>query len=252
MSIQTEASQDALAQLLARVRIKWEHLGASDPHWSVLADPRFRADRIAETLEEFYASGIADAELMHAAAHRQGIALPAAGTCFELGCGVGRVTLRLAAHFAKVIAADVSAQHLALARLAAKQSARGNIEWRRLEGPRSVDSLPTIDAFFSLIVLQHNPPPVMRWLLRSILDRLAPGGVGFFQLPTVGGGYTFAIEEYLAQPADEILMEMHVLPESAVQDVVRQSRCRLIEQREHDCIGHPDWVSKTFLVQKER
>jgi hypothetical protein len=45
-------------------------------------------------------------------------------------------------------------------------------------------SLPKVDAVVTLIVLQHNPPPVIKLILRSLLDALKQGGVAYFQLLT--------------------------------------------------------------------
>ena len=101
-----------------------------------------------------------------------------------------------------------------------------------------------------MIVLQHNPPPVMRWLLQTILHRLKAGGLGFLQLPTIGGSYAFEAAAYLRQQADTTLMEMHVLPEEIVLEVPGETGCQRLKEREHDCIGDSTLLSKTFLVQK--
>jgi SAM-dependent methyltransferase len=247
--VQVEAETLVLEKLFERVEMSWQQLGNSEPYWSVLAAPKFKADRIEAAKADFYGSGAADRDLFLAAADRCHVELPRKGTCYELGCGVGRVTLWLAQSFHHIIAVDISAFHLALAQRAVQQSGRSNIELRLLTTPRSIAESPAFESFFSFIVLQHNPPPVMRWLLRESLFRLKPGGLGFFQLPTSGYGYHFDAADYLAKPSHE-LMEMHVLPQTAVLSVLEETGCYLLEAREHDCIGHPAWISKTFLVRK--
>lgn len=250
MPIEVDVTPATLASLLGHVKAKWEQLGRTEPHWSVLASPEFKPDRIADTADAFYGSGAGDVGLFQQAAERCSVALPVDGTCFELGCGVGRITIWLAKTFHKVIGADISASHLAVAEGAIARSGRTNIELRLLDKPEAVEQLPAFEAFYSVIVLQHNPPPVMRWLLQTILLKLKPGGLAFFQLPTVGGGYAFEAAAYLQQPADSLLMEMHVLPEDVVMEVLKATGCDLLEAREHDCIGHPAWLSQTFLVRK--
>lgn len=250
MPIEVNVEPAVLVSLMAFVKAKWEQLGRTEPHWSVLASPEFKPDRIADTADAFYGSGWGDFGLFQHAAERCNVKLPVDGTCFELGCGVGRVTLWLAQSFRKVIGADISASHLAVAESAVARSGRTNIELRLLDKPEAVEQLPAFEAFYSVIVLQHNPPPVMQWLLRTILLKLKPGGLAFFQLPTVGEAYAFDTATYLQQPADSTLMEMHVLPEDVVLEVLRETGCELLEAREHDCIGAAGWFSQTFLVRK--
>lgn len=250
MPIEVNVEPAVLAHLLANVKAKWDQFGKTEPHWSVLSAPQFKSDQIAGTVDGFYGSGAGDVDLFRNAAHRCNVALPTDGTCFELGCGVGRITIWLGAAFRKVIGADISAAHLAIAQEAIDRSGKSNIELRHLDKPETVHDLPAFQAFYSVIVLQHNPPPVMRWLLERILQKLTPGGLGFFQLPTIGGGYAFEATAYLQQPPGIDVMEMHVLPEETVLEIIEAAGCELLEAREHDCIGDPAWVSKTFLVRK--
>ena len=81
---------------------------------------------------------------------------------------------------------------------------------------RTVDemvNLERVDLVYSLIVLQHNPPPVIRLIVRAFLKALNPGGVAYFQVPTYRGGYRFSPGEYLENEAKKhVMMEMHVLP----------------------------------------
>jgi hypothetical protein len=42
---------------------------------------------------------------------------------------------------------------------------------------------------FSVITLQHNPPPIMAWLLSQLLGCLNPGGVAYLQIPSYRSGY---------------------------------------------------------------
>src|SRR5271169_236009 len=56
---------------------------------------------------------------------------------------------------------------------------------RRLNRPKSsLARLTNVDLFFSIIVLQHNPPPVILGILDAAFAGLRPGGLAFFQVPT--------------------------------------------------------------------
>lgn len=95
----------------------------------------------------------------------------------EIGCGVGRLTRVLAERAAWVIALDVSAEMLALAR--EKNPALENVEWVHGDGV----SLAGIgdgaaDKVVSHVVFQHIPDPqITLGYIREVGRVLKPGGV---------------------------------------------------------------------------
>jgi hypothetical protein len=101
-----------------------------------------------------------------------------------------------------------------------------------------------------VIVLQHNPPPLIAHILRKLLDALRPGGVAFFQLPTYSRGYRFEVAKYLRSKARADSVEMHVLPQAEVFSIVASHSCEMLEVLPDSCVGDPDWISNTFLVRK--
>ena len=74
-----------------------------------------------------------------------------------------------------------------------------NVELHCINAVDQIAALPTFDCFISLIVLQHNPPPVIAFLLRTILRKLTPGGLAYFQVPTYQRGAVFKADEYLQE-----------------------------------------------------
>ena len=70
--------------------------------------------------------------------------------------------------------------------------------------------------FFSLIVLQHNPPPIICDILESAFDGLASGGIAFFQVPTYGLGYKFALQDYYEGQYNRSDMEIHFVPQHEI------------------------------------
>lgn len=249
-STDAEREAEILKACLTRVENCWQRLGETEPHWSVIANPMFKSDRIGQTIDEFYATGEHDLRRWMEMAERGGVRFPLHGTCLELGCGVGRLTLWLSKSFKHVIGLDVSPSHLALAEQALRKEDRQNVELRRVNTLEAFQQLPKIDCFFSMIVLQHNPPPVIRWMLLQILSRLNPGGSGVFQVVTRIPEYTFDAAAYLANPANNGEMEMHALPFDAVVETVNQAGCEVVLSSEHDCIGHAGAESLEFLVRK--
>jgi len=234
--VEFEPSAEDLARLVERVRRTWRGLGESKPHWSVLSQKEFLPDNIDATRDTFHRSGAADLELVLATIRRAGRDSTEFSTVHEYGCGLGRITNHLAAAFEKVIGCDISAPHLNLAREHSAAIGVSNIEYRE------------IDLWFSLIVLQHNPPPVIFTILRHMLAALRPGGLAIFQVPTYAVGYRFKVREYLEKSKDTKSMEMHVLPQRAIFDLIRQSNCQLLEIIEDGWVGDGNWLSNTFVV----
>ena len=103
-----------------------------------------------------------------------------------------------------------------------------------------------------MIVLQHNPPPIIRLIVGEFLRALKPGGVAFFQVPTYRAGYRFSLEAYLRnEAARHEMMEMHVLPQRVIFDVARQEGGQVLEVIEDGMTGmRSKEVSNTFLIRK--
>lgn len=248
--VEADVTDELLARMLARIQSQWEQLGSSDPYWSVITQPQFRQDQFEAHRQQFQLSGKHSCELFLAALRRNGISPDSLQTCLEVGCGVGRVTRYLAQAAQQVVGCDISSQHLALARQYLDSEAVSNVELRHWSGIDALEQLPAFDALFSVITLQHNPPPVMAWMLRRLLGGLASGGVAYFQLPTYRSGYLFEAERYLSTPALPTL-EMHVLPQAQVFRIVQESGCDCLEVREDSMCGDEDrMLSNTFLLRK--
>jgi SAM-dependent methyltransferase len=238
------------AVLFQRVQETWRALGESQPHWSVLTAETFRPERIEESLDHFYATGNENVATLLRTLERNAIDPSRLRTCLDFGCGVGRLSLALSRHFELVVAVDVSASHLALAREALAARGAANVETRLLETISDVAELPMADLVFSLIVLQHNPPPVMRALFRGLLGRLNPGGVAVIQFPTyLPVGYRFDFEEYVAGRGSE--MEMHALPQREAFAGARDAGVDVLEVIEDGYAGYGVGSrSNTFVLQR--
>ena len=225
--IEHQVSDAVLAEMLERVRHQWTRLGENDPHWSVVSNPKFRRERMnPELVRELRSSGQRDANLIARFESRTGHSLPR-GVCVELGCGVGRITRHLADRFEKVIALDISPGNLQLCADYMAEEGITNVETRLISSFDDFRDVPEYDVLFSLIVLQHNPPPVQRFILQSLFSKMRSGGGAVFQIPTFIPGYTFSAQEYLSQPDVEI--EMHGLPTAVVLDELRSSRLTVLD-----------------------
>lgn len=249
IQVETDCDPATLRHLLDRTGAFWTDIGSNAPHFSVLTEPEFLPDRLPGNLASFDAAGALDLAALLATLRRCGQDPARFRHVVELGCGVGRVTRHLARAFPRVTAIDISASHLAVAQQELAAAGLGGVTLRQATPD---DPMPAehYDLWFTRLVLQHNPPPVMAHLLERALRRLLPGGVAYFQLPTYRLGYAFNLRDYLASPLGRE-MEMHVLPQDVVFRIVAAEGCRVLELREepHACVRGPTVMGR-FLVGK--
>jgi 2-polyprenyl-3-methyl-5-hydroxy-6-metoxy-1,4-benzoquinol methylase len=249
--VETEVSNEILAGMFERIHQEWEHLGKTEPYWSVVTQPKYHHADFASHSDEFYLSGKHAAPLFITALRRCGVDQSKLNTCLDLGCGVGRVTVHLADSFEKVIGVDISAAHLKIAEAYSRDKSIAGLEWQQWESLNQISKMPETDAIFSLITFQHNPPPVIVWILRTVLSHLKPGGVAFIQIPTYKTGYMFEVERYMHLTPTNT-MEMHFLPQYEIFKVINESNCHILEIREDAMVGSEDtMLSNTFLIQKK-
>ena len=245
---QTDAATEA--RLIEHVMRTWTLLGREKPHWSVLSADNFLPDRIAETKTGFYASGANDVNRIASGLERHGRDPSEFGRVLEFGCGVGRVTPHLATRFAEVVGVDISTTHLDMARQATRDAGVGNAQFVLARAPDFGMSAP-FDLWFSYIVLQHNPPPVMALILRRALTLLAPGGLAIFQVPTYAMNYRYEVTPYLAKPTETGTIEMHCLPQRVIFEIAAACGCVALEVREDTAAGPPAyWLSNSFIFTR--
>jgi SAM-dependent methyltransferase len=148
----------------------WCGLAESEPYFSVLTEEQYRASNLKrETVERFYESGrdliswISEQLERLYGQHKPKRAL-------DFGCGVGRLTIPMAAKAHHVTGVDVSPEMLRLAGQRAHTDGIDNVAF--------VSEIPVeaFDWINSFIVFQHIPPTRGIAILRTLLDRLSPNG----------------------------------------------------------------------------
>lgn len=252
LAIDTDLEPPVLRQMFERVERCWHELGNTEPFWSVISADKFRSKTFNSHEVEFYNSGKGEAERLLGWLVRNRIDPASIRTCCEYGCGVGRATGGLSSHFDRVFAYDISEPHLALARQHLLKGGRSNVTLRRIDSIASLSDLERVDVVFSIIVLQHNPPPVIAHILRMLLRSLNAGGVAFFQVPTYALGYEFDARKYLQSKAPASNSEMHLLPQSTIFRIALEEGCAVLEVQPDLYVRTQRWVSNTFLVQRNK
>lgn len=251
MLVELNSSAADRKALLAHIQSSWEHLGATEPHWSVLTAEQYKQKNIDQNEDAFYQTGIANVDSLRQTLTRNGIDPASLRTCLEYGCGLGRVTRWLAERFDTVHGYDISRAHLEAAGRYLTGKGIGNVVLHHVKDLTDVECMERVDLVYSVIVLQHNPPPVIAMIVRSLLAALNPGGVAFFQVPTYQRGYRFSCSEYLAKHAGSLGMEMHVLPQAEIFSIAAQSNAQVLEVFEDNWTGITDGGrSNTFVIRK--
>ena len=242
--VQVEASEAEIGAMMDRIAQEWRRFGETEPHWSVLTSEIYKSGNIGETIDRFYESAQQDLGKVVNQLARAGRPTARFGKVLDFGCGVGRLSLAFAGRAEQVVGVDISPPHLRLASERAAQRGIANVDFVAIDAPSDLDRLSGFDLIVSLIVLQHNPPPVMAVLLDKLLRALAPGGAAVIQMPTYLRNYRFSVADYLstAQPA----MEMNALPQPAIFAIAARAGCHPLEVREDDYIGGLNGISQTF------
>lgn len=242
---------DNLKPLFKHIQATWEKLGEEEPHWSVLTADRFKSEEFHKHKDAFYITGKFDLEKIFKTLERNEIESNTLRTCLEYGCGVGRVTYWLSKRFEKVIGCDISRYHIKLSQEYLREKERSNVECIHIANPATIRNLPKVDLVYSTIVLQHNPPPLIRMIIRELLKALNPGGVAFFQVLTYWTGYSFELDSYLKQTEASKEMEMHVLSQKRIFAIIRNQGCHVIEVMDDKYPGLTQQLrSNTFVVQR--
>jgi SAM-dependent methyltransferase len=250
MTIQNAYTDNDLHKLFAHIQGTWHSLGETEPYWSVLTSEKFKQSHIQQALDQFYDSGMSDVRRLFSTLERNNIDYAAFKSCLEYGCGLGRVTRWLSEKFDIVYGYDISLAHLERAESYLNGQHIRNTVLRHIKHINEILNLPKVDLVYSILVLQHNPPPLMSFIIRELIKALNPSGVALFQVPTYRLGYRFSLEEYYDNEAPNHQMEAHCLPQKTIFTIARQEGGQVIEVLDDCHTGVPYEVSNTFLIQK--
>ncbi len=243
--IDVDVSDEQLAALFSHIHKEWSILGEEDPYWSVKTSEKYRFNNFHENSHDFYESGKKDADLLILFCDRAEIKIPS-GICLELGCGVGRITKNLSPLFDKVLGVDISLGNLLIAEEYLKGQNINNVELLHLTDLAHINNVENFDFLFSLIVLQHNPPPIQNFILDILFKKLNSNGICFFQLVVDYPNYNFNIDTYLSNLGTG--MEIHSFPIHKLMQIFKSNNIQVLDFRPDKFTGA--YGSYTFLAQK--
>ncbi len=160
----------------------WERWGADSPYYGVLSAPQFRTRELdADAEAEFFASGEAHVSSVWAAIERREGAPWQCGAAVDVGSGVGRLALPMAARCQTVLAVDVSDSMLAAVRTHCDKRGVTNIATARADDALSAIP-PQRNLVHSYLVLQHVAPSRGLRMIGAMADRVAADGYLAFQI----------------------------------------------------------------------
>ena len=247
--IEVNATPLEMETLFQRIKSQWKILGDHEPFWSVLNEESFKVKNIAENIpsniKAFYDTGKDDVEKYEIFLSRAKLISPK-GICLEFGCGVGRATINLSGIFDKVIGVDISSGNLKIAEKYLRNENIENVNLIRLEEVHDILNLPNFDVLFSFIVLQHNPPPVQKFILEALLQKINHGGICFIQLVADFPDYSFNVGDYLNLPIG--IMDVHGFPMPVALDLFQKHGFVIRDVRPDGWLG--SYGSFTFLAQR--
>lgn len=168
-----------MSDTLNQSRQFWDSHAQRDPLWAILSDPARKGRRW--DLERFFQSGVDEIFLILHQLRSRGINVQRR-RALDFGCGVGRLSQALAAHFARIDGVDLSFAMIELAR--SLNSHGEQVAYHANDRPDLhlfADS--TFDFIVSSIVLQHMEPSIALGYVTEMCRVLAPAGALVFQVP---------------------------------------------------------------------
>jgi ubiquinone/menaquinone biosynthesis C-methylase UbiE len=234
----------------------WTELGERDPFQAILTSG-VQWDEAA-----FFQTGIDEIRAVIEYARSFGVGMKN-GKALDFGCGVGRLTQALAAHFNAVEGVDISPSLLALAE---KYNRCGERCTYHLHAKADLRIFPddTFDFVYSSITLQHMEQRLSMKYIREFVRVLRPDGVLVFQaaagLATMVHAAKEAVEAAMPRALVSLyrrlkygpvlgVIEMHGLKERHVGQVIRESGARIVDVVRDDKAG-PNWISLRYCVRK--
>ena len=243
-SIEVDVSNDLLKRLFKRIQSQWAKAGEQDPYASVLSHEKYTRNNIAENLVEFRDSGMDGIHQLTQLARKNNVTVNFK-KCFELGCGVGRMTAHFAKYFERMTCADISPANLKICEEYLKELNVSNVDLKLLTKLDELETISNFDVFISFIVIQHNPPPIQRYILENALSKLNYGGIFLFQTIVHHPTYSYTAESNFNYPPD-LNFEMHCLPMRHILQVISNYNLTLLDVVK-DRMGGYNVDSNTFF-----
>jgi SAM-dependent methyltransferase len=167
---------------MSRDAVRWERL-SKDPYYAVLNDDSNRgASSDARARAAFFESGERDVDVTVGAIRRWIAPDFHPRHAVDFGCGVGRLVIPLSRVCDHVTGVDIAPSMLTEARANCAARAIVNVDFATTEAYLATTDQATVDFVHSFIVFQHLPVATGERILKQLVERLEPGGIGAIHL----------------------------------------------------------------------
>jgi 2-polyprenyl-3-methyl-5-hydroxy-6-metoxy-1,4-benzoquinol methylase len=158
---------------LALIEAAWDQAARDNAMFNIITDPNHKD---GWPVEEFFAHGRAEIDAAMARLDELGVRPATCGLALDFGCGVGRLSVALAAHFEYVTAVDIAGEMIARA------LPHDRVMYFQRDSLKDAGT-DRFDFVYSMIVLQHMPQDMQHGYVREFFRVLKPGGVAMFHTP---------------------------------------------------------------------
>ncbi|MBT3801456.1 MAG: class I SAM-dependent methyltransferase [Bacteroidetes bacterium] len=216
----------------------WEGFAKKDPLWAICTNPTKKDGKWNQ--DEFFDMGKTEVDSIIQMLQQKKYFSNEHASCLDFGCGVGRLSRALSAHFDQVIGLDVSSTMIAKAKELNDLSTEKLSFVHNEQNDLSIFEDNSFDFIFTTIVLQHIPKPASVNYINEFARICKPNGLIIFQLPVADlRKLTFVqkvrssikIRERLALIGigSGFQMEMHVIGEEEIKTITDKASCQILE-----------------------
>jgi SAM-dependent methyltransferase len=248
---------------ISELKRNWNAFGRKDPLWAIITRPDKKGGKW--NAEHFFYTGKEEIDAVMEHVISLGIAVKPR-RALDFGCGVGRVTQALVAHFDHVVGVDIAASMLKAARKYNRFGERCRYYLNETDD-LSLFHNDYFDFIYSNMVLQHMEPRYSKNYLREFVRVLAPQGVLVFQIPAKpveqsGSQETLAVQprqpNLLVAATQRLLkrlrrheprMEMYTITCDEIFRVIQETGAVVIDVVENDACG-TQFISLRYCVVK--
>jgi len=246
----------------------WNEFGAIDPLWAILTDPAKKGNRWKP--DEFFRAGQDEIDQVMRYVEVLGIKLKR-GKALDFGCGAGRLTQALVAHFDQTYGVDIAPSMIQLANRYNRFGEKCKYIINK-ETDLSIFEDDSFDFIYSNIVLQHMKQKYSKKYIVEFLRILSPQGILIFQQPsrekprTDGKCTGKSMRERVRSlfPSEMIdlyrnkvqarqiegpVMEMYEIRRKDVVDILERQGAKVIDISV-DMNWSKDWISLRYCVTK--
>lgn len=224
---------------------QWETLGATDPYWAVLTEPKMKGGKWNQ--DDFFKTGENEIHSVLSKIERLDVTINK-NIALDFGCGVGRLSKALSSRFDKVIGVDISNTML-------HEAKKINQEIKNIEfihnSAKDLKIIPSnsIDFIYSNMVLQHMPRNSQISYLEEFCRVLSKDGLIAFQTPSKHKLNSIKSWVYMLLGNNLLnffrkfkygsngVMEVHTLPKELVINILKENNLNIRKIERFDSAG---------------